>query len=117
MSFTIPSNLVGIAVGKEFKNIKELKRKLELKEITFEKLAEDESLTLVSVFADSKEKGELAKKHLNFVETIVEIKDRSHIRWIIGQHGSEIANMKEQTGVPIIQVKDKENPPHVLVAG
>ncbi len=85
--------------------------------MTFDKLAEDESQTLVSVFADSKEKGELAKKHLNFVETIVEIKDRSHIRSIIGQHGSEITNMKEQTGVPIIQVKDKENPPHVVVAG
>jgi transcription antitermination factor NusA-like protein len=117
ISFTIPTHLVGIAVGKEFKNIKELKRKLDLKEVTFDKLAEDESQTLVSVFADSKEKGELAKKHLNFVETIVEIKDRSHIRSIIGQHGSEITNMKEQTGVPIIQVKDKENPPHVVVAG
>lgn len=118
ISVTIPSNLVGIAAGKEFKKIKELKRKLESKEITFKKLAEDESLTLVSVFADSKEKGELAKKHLNFVETIVEIKDRSHIRSIIGQHGSQITNMKEQTGVPIIiQVKDKESPPHVLVAG
>lgn len=117
ITFTIPTHLVGIAVGKEFKNIKELKRKLDLKEVTFDKLAEDESLTLVSVFADSKEKGELAKKQLNFVETIVEIKDRSHTRSIIGQHGSVITNMKEQTGVPIIQVKDKENPPHVVVAG
>lgn len=117
VTFTIPTSMVGIAVGKEFKNIRELKKSLDLKEVTFEKVAEDASQTLVTVFADSKEKGELAKKHLHFVEQIVEIKDRNHIRSIIGQHGSEIINMKQQTGVPVILVKDKEDPPHVVIAG
>jgi transcription antitermination factor NusA-like protein len=117
VTFTIPSHLVGIVVGKEFKNIKELKAALQLKDVTFEKLAEDDSQTLVSVFADSREKGELAKKQLHFVERTVEIKDRNHVRSIIGQGGSEILNMKQQTGVPVILVKDKEDPPHVVICG
>lgn len=117
VTFTIPTNMVGLAVGKEFKHVRELKKSLDLKEVTFEKVAEDETQTLVTVFADSKEKCEQAKKQLHFVEQVVEIKDRSHIRSIIGQHGSEIANMKQQSGVPVILVKDKEDPPKVVIAG
>jgi hypothetical protein len=117
VTFTIPTNMVGIVVGKEFKHVRDLKKSLDLKDVTFEKAADDESRTLVSVFADSKEKGELAKKHLHIVEEIVEIKDRSHIRSIIGQGGCEIVNMKQQTGVQSILVKDKEEPPRVIIAG
>ncbi len=47
ISFSIPSNLVGIAVGKELKNIKQLKRTLKSKEITFKKLAEEDLWVLL----------------------------------------------------------------------
>jgi transcription antitermination factor NusA-like protein len=116
-TFVIPTSLVKFAMGKGGKNIIEIKRSLELHEVTFVKVAEDESQTLVSVFADSKEKGEHAKRQLNFVEHSVQIQDRDHIRAIIGPSGTTIRDMKRETQVPVIIVKDEENPPHIIIQG
>lgn len=116
-TFTIPTSMVGFALGKGGKNVIEVKRSVGLQDVTFDPVPDDESKTLVSIFADSKEKGELAKRQLHYVEQIVEIQDRNHIRSIIGEHGSAIRSMKEQTQVPNITVKDKENPPQIVIQG
>ena len=116
-TFTIPTCLVKHALGKGGKNIIEVKRSLELQDVTFDKVAEDESQTLVSVFADSKEKGELAKKQLHYVEQIVSIADRNCIGAIIGPSGSTIRDMMKETSVSSIIVKDQENPAQVVVQG
>jgi transcription antitermination factor NusA-like protein len=116
-TFTIPTCLVKHALGKGGKNIIEVKRSLELQDVTFDKVAEDESQTLVSVFADSKEKGVLAKKQLHYVEQIVPIQDRNSIGAIIGPSGSTIRDMMKETAVSSIVIKDQENPAQIVVQG
>jgi hypothetical protein len=116
-TFTIPTSMVGFALGKGGKNVNEVKRSLGLQDVTFDPVPDDESKTRVSIFADSKEKGELAKRQLHYVEQVVEIQDRNHIRSIIGQQGSAIRDLKEQTQVPNIIVKDKENPAQIVIQG